>query len=316
MNTKIFIPTDEDIVQALSGKPWALSDFGQWHIENEDCIEHMAKLPADVFDFSVFSPPFPSLYAYTNKAADIGNSEGIQREGKLHLSYFYRQLCRVVKPGRAICVHVAQIPRMKRSGEVGLHDFRGLNIRIGERAGLVYEYDWAIRKNPQAQAIRTRSRELQFNGLESDRAKQRGTLLDYVIKFRAPGENQDAINAKGQVTRNEWIQWAEGCWTDIKETDTLNTKEAKGEDDTKHICPLQLGLIRRLVKLFSDPDEIVFSPFTGIGSEGFEAVKAGRRFYGCELKPEYFEAAKRNLRRAEEMDAETMSLFAGIDECK
>jgi len=283
--------------------------FDRWHIENADCIEHMAELPDDVFDFSVFSPPFPSLYAYTNESCDIGNSEGLQREGKLHLSFFYKQLARVIKPGRAICVHVMQIPRLKRSGEVGLHDFRGLNIKLGERSGLIYEYDWAIRKNPQAQAIRTRSRELQFSGLEADRSKQRGTLLDYVIKFRVPGENQKAINAKGEVSRNQWIDWAEGCWSDIKETDTLNTKEAKSEDDVKHICPLQLGLINRLVRLFSDPDEIVFSPFTGIGSEGYESVKLGRRFYGTELKPEYFGVAKRNLAKSVDAQCQSMELF-------
>jgi len=287
-----------------------------WTIINEDCITGMSELPENSFDFSVFSPPFPSLYAYTNEACDIGNSEGLQREGKLHLSFFYRQLARVIKPGRAICVHVMQIPRLKRSGEVGLHDFRGLNIKIGERAGLVYEYDWAIRKNPQSQAIRTRSRELQFNGLESDRAKQRGTLLDYIIKFRVPGDNAKAINANGQVSRNQWIDWAEGCWTDIKETDTLNTKEAKGTDDTKHICPLQLGIIRRLIKLFSDPDEVVFSPFTGIGSEGYEALRLGRKFYGFEIKPEYFETAKRNMTKAIASNEETMALFAGVESCK
>ena len=285
-------------------------DFDRWHIENADCIEHMAELPNDVFDFSVFSPPFPSLYAYTNESCDIGNSEGLQREGKLHLSFFYKQLARVIKPGRAICVHVMQIPRLKRSGEVGLHDFRGLNIKLGERSGLIYEYDWAIRKNPQAQAIRTRSRELQFSGLETDRSKQRGTLLDYVIKFRVPGENVKPINGKGEVSRNQWIDWAEGCWSDIKETDTLNTKEAKSEEDVKHICPLQLGLISRLVRLFSDPDEIVFSPFTGIGSEGYESVKLGRRFYGTELKPEYFGVAKRNLAKAVDASAKSLELFS------
>jgi DNA modification methylase len=285
-------------------------EFDRWHIENTDCIKHMAQLPDNVFDLSIFSPPFPSLYAYTNEPGDVGNSEGLKREGKLHLSFFYKQLARVIKPGRAICVHVMQIPRLKRSGEVGLHDFRGLNIRIGERAGLVYEYDWAIRKNPQAQAIRTRSRELQFNGLESDRAKQRGTLLDYIIKFRVPGDNKTPINQPNQVSRNQWIKWAEGCWQDIKETDTLNTKEAKSEDDTKHICPLQLGLIRRLIHLFSDPDEIVFSPFTGIGSEGYEAIKSDRRFYGCELKPEYFETAKRNMAKAESATRENLALFS------
>ena len=198
---------------------------------------------------------------------------------------------------------------MKRSGGVGLCDFRGLNIRLGERAGLVYEYDWSVRKNPQAQAIRTRSRELQFSGLENDRAAQRGTLQDYLIKFRKPGENQVKIDSEGQVSRNDWIDWAEGCWDDIYETDTLNTAEAKSEDDTKHICPLQLEVIRRCVLLYSNPGEIVFSPFTGIGSEGYvslggqspktkKAIADPRRFYGCELKKEYFEQAKRNLAHA------------------
>lgn len=282
-----------------------------WRIHHGDCITHMSDMPRASVDFSIFSPPFPALYAYTSSECDIGNSENLDDEAKLHLSFFYRQLAGVVKPGRAIVVHVMQIPRMKRSGEVGLFDFRGLNIRIGQRAGLVYEYDWLIRKNPQAQAIRTKSRELQFSGLESDRAKQRGTLGDYLIKFRVPGENAVRIESKGQVSRNDWIEWAECCWTDINETDTLNVSEGRGENDTKHICPLQLGVIDRCVRLFSDPGEIVFSPFAGIGSEGYQSVRRGRRFYGCELKDEYHRAACRNLKRAESMviEEEKESLF-------
>jgi DNA modification methylase len=214
---------------------------------------------------------------------------------------------------------------MKRSGGVGLCDFRGTNIRLGERAGLVYEYDWSVRKNPQSQAIRTRSRELQFAGLESDRAKQRGTLQDYLIKFRKPGENAVPIDAKNQVSRNDWIKWAEGCWDDVHETDTLNTAAAKSEDDTRHICPLQLEVIRRCVLLYSNPGEIVFSPFTGIGSEGFMSLggrspKTGkqiadpRRFYGCELKEEYYHQALKNLTLAESQSksASQMDLFAGV----
>ena len=274
-----------------------LDDEQLWHIHHGDCIPHMASMPAACVDLSVFSPPFPALYAYTSEASDIGNSDDLKGETKLHLSFFYRQLSRIVKPGRVIVVHVAQIPRMKRSGGVGLFDFRGLNIRIGERAGLVFEYDWSVRKNPQAQAIRTRSRELQFSGLASDRAKSRGSLPDYLLKFRAPGDNAVPVNSK-QVSRNEWIDWAECCWTDIRETDTLNVSDGRGEDDTKHICPLQLGVIARLVRLYTNPGEIVFSPFAGIGSEGFSACKLGRRFYGCELKDEYFAAACRNLTRA------------------
>lgn len=289
-----------------------LLNDSQWQIHNGDCIPHMLEeMPEQSVDFSVFSPPFPALYAYTSEACDIGNSEDLKHEAKLHLGYFYRGLARVLKPGRVAIVHVMQIPRLKRSGGVGLHDFRGLNIRLGERAGLVYEYDWLVRKNPQAQAIRTKSRELQFSGLESDRAKSRGTLGDYLIKFRAAGDNEVPIQSEEQVSRNDWIDWAECCWQDIKETDTLNTRNAKSEEDVKHICPLQLGVIRRLVKLYSNPDEIVFSPFAGIGSEGYEAVKHGRRFYGCEIKAEYFEEACRNLATAECCEKE-VNLFSEV----
>lgn len=270
----------------------------------------MATLPDAMFDLSIYSPPFPAMYAYTDESCDIGNSEDFRGDAKLHLAFFFNQIARLIKPGRVMIVHCMQIPRMKRCGEVGMHDFRGLLIRLAERAGLVYEYDWAVRKNPQAQAIRTRSRELQFVGLERDRAKTRGCLHDYLIKFRATGDNAVAIDNIGEVSRNEWIKWAEGTWDDIRETGTLNVKEGRGDDDTKHICPLQLEVIRRLVKLFSNPGELVFSPFTGIGSEGYVAVKEGRRFYGCEIKQEYFDAATANLKRAEVVEQEQLSLFS------
>lgn len=274
-------------------------DFELFAVHQGDCIPHMAEdMDENSVDMSVFSPPFPSLYAYTSEACDIGNTDTVNAEAELHLGFFYKALARVLKPGRVACVHVCQIPRMKRTGGVGMCDFRGLNIRIGERAGLVYEFDWLIPKNPQAQAIRTRSRELQFAGLESDRAKQRGAIADYLIKFRAPGENEVPIDAKGQVSRNQWIDWAESAWYGIRETNTLNTERAKGEDDVKHICPLQLDVIDRAIRLFSNPGELVFSPFTGIGSEGVTAIKLDRRFYGCEIKQEYYDEANRNLNKA------------------
>lgn len=297
---------------------YASSDGASWRIAHEDCITHMATLPDAMFDFSVFSPPFPALYAYTDKAEDIGNSEDLKSETKLHLSFFYRQLARLIKPGRVIMVHVMQIPRMKRSGGQGMSDFRGLNIRLAERAGLVYEYDWIVPKNPQAQAIRTKSRELQFVGLERDRARTRGSMPDYLIKFVVPGENEVPIRDNGgdpQVSRNDWIAWAESAWYGIRETETLNVKEGRGDDDVKHICPLQLPVINRLVRLYSNPGELVFSPFTGIGSEGFESIKLGRRFYGCEIKDEYIQAAAENLKRAESLANAThqMPLFAEIE---
>lgn len=288
-----------------------LNDDEKYRIVRTDCITHMETMPAACVDFSVFSPPFPALYAYTSEEADIGNSEDLGSEMKLHLSFFYRQLVRVVKPGRVICVHVMQIPRMKRSGGQGLFDFRGFNIRLAERAGLIYEYDWPVTKNPQSQAIRTKSRELQFSGLESDRAKSRGALQDFIIKFRTKGTNAEPVNDPGQVSRQNWIDWAEGCWTwrDIRETDTLNVREGRAESDTKHICPLQIGLIDRLVRLYSDPGEIVFSPFAGIGSELYTALKLERRAYGCELKQEYYDAAILNCERAIVAARESCGLF-------
>jgi len=277
------IPTDDDfrIVQA-------------------DCIPHMAEdMPPESVDFAVFSPPFPSLFAYTSLPEDIGNSEDLKGEAKLHLGFFFRGLMRVMKPGRVAICHVMQIRRLKRTGNDGTFDFRGLCIRLGERAGLTYETDIPITKNPQSQAIRTRSRALQFAGLERDRAGSYPAFNDYLIKFRAPGENEVPVD-QDPITRNEWISWAEGVWDwhAIKQTDVLNVREGRGEDDTKHICPLQLGVIERLVRLYSNPGEIVFSPFAGIGSEGYQSLLLGRRFYGCEIKDEYHRAALANCAKA------------------
>jgi len=281
----------------------------EWRVDQVDSIDRMADIGEPSFDFAVFSPPFPSLYAYTDSARDIGNSEDMRGDAKLHLSFMYRQLAKVIKPGRVIMVHVAQIVRLKRSGEVGLFDFRGFNIRLAQRAGLVFEYDWIVPKNPQAQAIRTRSRELQFAGLETDRARSRGALPDYLLKFVVPGDNEIPVVGDDQVTRDDWIRWAEAAWTDIRETDTLNVAAGRGENDTKHICPLQLEVIRRLVKLYTNPGEIVFSPFAGIGSEGVESVKHHRRFYGCEIKTEYVKAARANIAEAVASRREQLQLF-------
>lgn len=295
----------------------------EWDIHHGDCIPHMAEMPPNSIDFSVYSVPFPSMFAYTDSPADMGNVESINDEVKINFAFFFKQLIRVTKPGRATVVHCMDIPRMKRSGEEGLADFPGILLRLAERAGFIWEYRWAIRKNPQAQAIRTRSRELQFAGLESDRSRQRGALPDVLLKFRKPGVNAVAIDTEGQVSRNDWIAWAEHCWDDIDQNDTLNIAEGRSEKDTKHICPLQIEVIRRLILLYSNPGEIVFSPFTGIGSEGYTAlggqspktkkrIHDPRRFYGTELKPSYFDAAKLNLARAVESRVNakgTKSLF-------
>lgn len=282
----------------------------EYYIEHADCIEHMATMSAGSMDFSVFSPPFPSLFAYTDKQNDLGNCLDLKNEAKLHFSFFFKQLIRVIKPGRVVMVHCMQIPALARNDDRSTFDFRGMLIRLAKRAGFIYDTDWPVTKNPQAQAIRTHSHRLLFVTLERDRSVSCPAFQDYLIKFRAPGENEVPINST-EISRNEWIDWAEGVWDwhTIRETDTLNSAEAKDEKDTKHICPLQLGVIRRLVLLFTNPGEIVFSPFAGIGSEGFEALLHDRRFYGIELKDSYYQTAIRNCERALDQRSKQMTLF-------
>jgi len=288
-----------------------LEDTERFKIIHGDCIPEMRNMPENSIDFSVFSPPFPSTFAYTNMVADIGNSEELKSEAKLHLSFFYRSILRLIKPGRVMAVHCSQIKRLKRSGELGMFDFRGLLIRLGQRAGFTYEYDWLITKDPQSQAIRTKARSLQFAGLEADRAQCRGAMGDYIILFSKPGANAVPVDSIAQVTRNDWIQWAEAAWTDIRQTDTLNVSEGRDSSDTKHICPLQLGVINRLIRMYSNPDEIILTPFCGIGSEVYMALKLGRRGIGIELKDSYYEAAIRNCQRAETMASkDQLDLFS------
>lgn len=294
------------------GETSLLPDGARYAIHFGDCVEHMATMPEACADHIVFSPPFASIFAYTSEACDLGNTNELKHEAKLHLLFFYRQLARVIKPGRVIIVHVTQIPGLARNGEKGTTDYRGLNIRLGRRAGLIYQYDWLVSKNPQAQAIRTHSHKLLFVTLERDRAISCGAMGDYLIKFIAPGENKVPIDSD-EITREEWVQLAECCWTNIRETDTLNFREAKGENDTKHICPLQLEVIANSVRMFSNPGEIVFSPFAGIGSELYQALKLGRRAYGCEIKPEYYAAAVKNCERAIAAANERERVLPGFD---
>ncbi len=293
-----------------------LNDGELYEIVNTDTIPHMMETmePASV-DCTITSPPFPAMFAYNNSEADLGNSEN-GPEMKIHFGFLFRGIARILKPGRVACIHCMQIPNMKRSGKQGLFDFRGFLIRLGQRSGLVYEYDWMFRHNPQKQAITTKSHQLQFAGLERDRAESRGCLNDYIIKFRAPGENAVPINSQGEVSRNHWIDWAEGHWGDMSNTDTLNTSTRKGKDDTRHICPFSLPLVERLVRLYSNPGEIVFDPFAGIGTVLRQAIKLDRRGYGTELREDWCRAARDECEaaiRAKESAQRTLFDLAGVD---
>jgi hypothetical protein len=308
--------------QGKKGMIGLINPDQDYHVHLGDSVDFLSRMPPQSIDFSAYSPPFPQVYSYTPLAEDLGNAEA-DPEIKIHFSFFFRQALRVMKPGRVMVVHCAQIVRMKRAGGEGLFDFRGLLIRLAQRAGFIYDYDWTVRKGPQQQAIITKSRSLQFAGLEENRLQSHGANPDFLIKFKVPGEASVPVDSTGQVSRNEWIEWAEGTWEaepypisidGRTKAYTLNTEEAKGPDDCRHICPLQLSIIDRLVRLFSNPGELVFSPFCGIGSEGFASLRRDRRFLGCEIKEEYHRAALANLARAVKIRDESQVMLWDLAE--
>lgn len=275
-----------------------------WAIINGDCIEEMSGMPDESIDLSVYSPPFMSLYTYSPTHHDIGNC-ATDAEFFTHIGFMMRELLRITKPGRISCCHVAQVPAMlARDGYIGMKDFRGKTIAAFESNGWIYHGEVCIDKDPQAQAIRTKSKGLLFVQMKKDSTWSRPAMSDFILLFRKPGENavpvtHDEGNALAALSNDDWISWARPIWYGIRESDTLQVAEARDNDDERHICPLQLGTIERCIRLWSNPGELVFSPFTGIGSEGYETIRLGRRFLGTELKASYAAVAAKNLRVAE-----------------
>jgi hypothetical protein len=288
-----------------------------YHLMLGDSCERLTELADHSVDLSIYSPPFASLYTYSPSERDVGNATS-QDEFLAHYRFIVDHLLRVTRPGRLVAVHCAQIATQKwRDGAIGLLDLRGDLIRCHVDAGFIFHGEVTIWKNPQAQATRTKATSLLFVSLERDGTAVRPGLADYLLLFRAPGDN--TIPVKPEASREDWIQWASpiwpapenhdgdildlgplaGAWWDIRETNTLNTAVAKESQDERHICPLQLDLIERAIRLWSNPGELVCSPFAGIGSEGYQAIRYGRRFIGCELKPSYWQVAVRNLDAAE-----------------
>lgn len=279
-----------------------------WTMHNGDCVDVMAdKLADESIDLSVYSPPFATLYTYSDNPRDMGNCVN---HDQFHEQFRYciEQVFRVTKPGRMTCVHLSQISTtLGNDGKIGLRDFRGAVIDAYTRAGFVHYREICIDKCPQAQAIRTHSKALLFVQMNKDRSWSGPALADFIICFRKPGEPETVIS--GGLSNEEWIQWARPVWYGIRESDTLNVQEGRSEKDERHICPLQLGVIKRCVKMWSNPGELVLSPFGGIGSEGYGSILADRRYVGIELKPEYYNVAIKNMRRAEQTAGQS-DLFA------
>jgi len=289
-----------------------------------DSVVMLDAVESDSIGLTVTSPPFPGMYAYSNSTHDMGNTRNHQ-EMLDQFRYLIPQLLRVTMPGRLCAIHLTQSPAFKHSdGYIGLKDFRGDVIRLMESEAWIYFGEVTIDKDPQVKASRTKEQSLLFKTLAQDAANCRMAMADYLLLFKKPGDNPRPIKAgsnkrynpdAGWITDQEWIEWAAPCWYraskhypgGIRETDVLNVAAARESDDERHLCPLQLGVIERAIKLWSAPGDTILDPFNGIGSTGYQALKLHRRYIGVELKQSYFTTARKNLERAErEMNQGTL----------
>jgi DNA modification methylase len=286
------------------------SNGANWTLFNGDSAEVLPNLPSNSVDLALFSPPFSSTYTYSPSIRDLGNVKDDAQFWE-QFRFITRELLRVVKPGRLVAMHVANLPAYENThGASGRRDFRGDTIRHFESEGFVYHSEICIDKNPQAQAIRTHSKGLLFVQLQRDAAAMWQAWADYVVVMRTPGKNTEPVQT--DLTQEEWIEYARPVWYGIRETDVLGVSEAREHDDERHLCPLQLPVIERCVRLWTGPGEVVLSPFTGIGSEGVISVRLGRKFVGVELKPSYYRVAARNLKAAESSN-DQFTLFDEVD---
>jgi DNA modification methylase len=308
---------------------------------NGDSAEVLRAIPDDTVHFEIYSPPFASLYTYSNSDRDLGNCKN-DEEFMTQFSFIAKELYRVLKPGRLMSVHCMDIPAMKeRDGYIGLKDFPGELIRLFESCGFIYHSRTVIWKDPLVEATRTKALGLMHKQLCKDSAMCRNGLPDYLITMRKPGENTEPITHPDGLTEfigeNEpdapkeeptlkdsnkhknismvranpvyshsvWRRYASPVWMDINQSNTLNRGGAREEKDERHICPLQLDVIERAITLYSNENDIVLSPFLGIGSEIYSAVKMKRRGIGIELKESYFNQAIENCKNAEIENAQT-----------
>lgn len=288
-----------ELAELAPRQEYAERDYSgrDWRLLQGDCVKRLEEIATESVGLSIFSPPFATLYTYSPSERDLGNSRS-RADFFDHFRYVSAELLRVTMPGRHVAVHVQQeILQKAKQGYIGVHDLRGDFIRHFEAAGFIYHGEVCIDKDPQAQAIRTKSKGLLFVQLRKDSSWMRPALADYILVFRKLGEN--AVPIHPDLTNDEWIEWAHPIWYGIKESDTLNVIQAREDRDERHICPLQLETIERCIRLWSNPGELVLSPFAGIGSEGYVALKHQRRFVGIELKPSYAAVAASNLRMAE-----------------
>ena len=271
-----------------------------------DCVEFLRGLPDACIGYSIFSPPFASLYTDSNSPRDMGNVRD-DAEFFAHLDFLIAELRRVMKPGRNVSFHCMDMPSSKeRDGVIGLKDFPGDLLRAFQRHGFIFHAKVTIWKDPVTAMQRTKALGLLHKSVRENAAMCRMGIPDYLITVRCPGEQQDRVTHGSEFPVDLWQKVASPVWMDNNPSDTLQFRSAREHDDERHICPLQLDVIRRGVMLWTNPGDIVLSPFMGIGSEGYVALEMGRRFVGAELKASYYQQAVANLASA---TAKTSDLF-------
>lgn len=294
---------------------------GKWSAYHGDCVEIIEGFPSNSVHYSIFSPPFANLFVYSASIRDMGNSTN--EEFYDHFSFFIPELYRVMMPGRLVSLHCSDIPAMKeRDGYIGMKDFPGKLLSKFEDAGFIYHSKCLIWKDPLVEVVRTKTIGLAHKQIIKDSAMCRNGTPDYIMTVRKPGDNPDPIKHKNgferyigerkepRAKRNSvqklnkfshfiWQRYASSVWFDIRQGNTLNVKQAREKDDERHICPLQLDAIARCLELWSNPGNIVLTPFGGIGSEAYQAVLMGRRAVLIELKKSYYDLSVKYLKQAE-----------------
>lgn len=281
----------------------AQSISDNYALYNGDSCEVLKGIPDNSIRFEIYSPPFASLYTYSNSERDLGNCR-TKTEFFEHFEFIVSELYRVLMPGRIMAVHCMNLPTSKeRDGFIGIEDFRGELIRLFQSAGFIYHSEVCIWKDPVVAMQRTKALGLLHKQIKKDSCMSRQGIPDYLVAMRKPGDNPERVtHTNERFPVSVWQKYASPIWTDINPSDTLQATSCRDEKDEKHICPLQLTVIRRALNLWTNEGDTVLSPFMGIGSEGVVALEGGRKFVGVELKPTWYEQAVRNCASATAVD--------------
>lgn len=288
------------------------SSGDNWTLVHGDCVEVLQGLPDHSIGYSIFSPPFESLYTYSNSPRDMGNCR-THEEFFQHFDFLIAQLARIMQPGRDVSFHCMLMPTSKeRDGYIGLRDFRGDLIRAFQAHGFIFHSEVVIWKNPVTAMQRTKALGLLHKTVRNNASMSRQGIPDYLVTMRAPGEPTVKVTHDPEsYPVSKWQEVASPVWMDINPSETLQYRSARDHNDERHICPLQLEVIRRGIDLWSNPGDVVLSPFAGIGSEGYVSLQMGRKFVGVELKSSYYRQAAKNLTNYK---AECGTLLDGLED--